>query len=87
MTIMKNLVTLAAIFFAVPSLVVGLTVPAFLATSYLMIAMFCAGAATLAIWSLTNTNKVWLAVVGLLWLVLMVAANGFEVVRQNWTAC
>ena len=33
MTIMKNLVALATIFFAAPSLVVGLTVPAFLATS------------------------------------------------------
>jgi hypothetical protein len=76
MTIMKNLVALTAIFFAVPSLVVGLTVPAFLATSYLMIAMFCAGATVLSAWSLSNTNKVWLAVVGILWLALMVVSNG-----------
>jgi hypothetical protein len=76
MIIMKNLVALAAIFLAVPALYVGVTVPAFMATSYLMVSMFCAGVATLAMWSLTNTNKGWLCVLGILWALMMVVGNG-----------
>jgi hypothetical protein len=76
MIIMKNLVALAAIFLAVPALYVGVTVPAFMATSYLMVSMFCAGVATLAMWSLTNTNKGWLCVFGILWALMMVVGNG-----------
>lgn len=75
MTIMKNIVALTALFFQAPCLYLGLTVPSFQATPYLIAAMFCAGVYYLSSKDLSNTNKVWLVVTGLLWLVLMVAAN------------
>lgn len=76
MTIIKNLVAIAAIFFGVTALYAGLTVPAFVAQSYLLIAMFCAGVTGLCAWSLSNQNKIWLAVFGVFWTVLMFVGNG-----------
>jgi hypothetical protein len=76
MIIMKNLVALAAIFIAVPALYVGVTVPAFLATSYLMIGMFCCGISAWATWNLGTQNKLWLAAVSALWWLMMVVGNG-----------
>ena len=76
MTIIKNLIAIAAIFFGVTALYAGLTVPAFVASSYLLIAMFCAGVTALSSWSLSNTNKICLSVFTVFWMVLMVAGNG-----------
>jgi hypothetical protein len=76
MIIMKNLVALAAIFIAAPALYLGVTVPVFLATSYLMIGMFCCGVFALATWTLSTKNKLWLAVAGILWTLLTVMGNG-----------
>ena len=76
MTIIKNLAAIVAIFFGVTALYAGLTVPAFVASSYLMLAMFCAGVTALSTWTLSNTNKLWLAVFGIIWDILMVVGNG-----------
>ena len=76
MTIIKNLVAIVAIFFGVTALYAGLTVPAFVAQSYLLIAMFCAGVTGLCAWSLSNQNKICLFVFTVFWMVLMVAGNG-----------
>jgi hypothetical protein len=74
--IMKNLVALAAIFIAVPALYLGLNVPVFLATPYLLIGMFCCGISAWATWTLGTQNKIWLAVVSAVWWLLMVVGNG-----------
>ena len=76
MTIIKNIVSLVAIFFGVTALYLGLTVPAFVASSYLMIAMFCTGVTALSSWTLSNTNKICLSVFTVLWTVLMFVGNG-----------
>ena len=76
MLFIKNLAAIAAIFLAVPAFYSGLTVPAFLASSYLMLGMFCAGIVVLSTWTLSNTNKGVLAVFGILWSILIVAGNG-----------
>ena len=76
MIFVKNLSAIAAIFFGVASFYLALTVPVFVASSYLMLAMFCAGVTALSSWTLSNTNKLWLAVFGVLWSILLVASNG-----------
>ena len=76
MTIIKNLIAIVAIFFGVTALYAGLTVPAFVASSYLLIAMFCAGVTALSAWSLSNQNKIWLSVYSVFWTVLMFVGNG-----------
>ena len=76
MTIIKNLAAIVAIFFGVTALYAGLVAPAFVASSYLLLAMFCAGVTALSTWTLSNTNKLWLAVFGIIWTILMVVGNG-----------
>ena len=76
MIIFKNLVALASIFIGATALFIALTVPAFLATSYLMIAMFCSGITAFCTWSLSRTNQLWLCVFTAIWLMMLVVGNG-----------
>lgn len=76
MIIVKNIVASVAIFFAIPCLYLGLTVPAFVAGSYLMLAAFLGGAAVVAAWNLSNQNKLWLTLTTILWTALIVFSSG-----------
>ena len=76
MIFIKNIVALGAILIGVATLYLAMTVPVIVASSYLLLAIFCVGILVLSTWSLSNVNKVWLSVFTILWAIMMVLGNG-----------
>jgi|UPI0005930BB6 hypothetical protein len=76
MTVTKNLFALVAIFLTAPTLWVALTVPAFVAPTYLMLSFFGIAVMCVASWSLSNQNKFWLSCCAVGWMTLVAVANG-----------